>query len=57
MKLRKIGLCEVMKDNSMEYGLQHRDEQSILKEKWEEIIHDTKWFDEWSLCNSKRHDV
>ena len=41
----------------MEYGLQHRDEQAALKEKWEEIIHDKKWFYEWSLCNNKCHDV
>jgi hypothetical protein len=46
-----------MKDNSMEDGLQHRDDKSSLKENWEERIHDAKWFDEWSLCNNKRHDV
>ena len=34
MRLRKTGVCEVMKDNSMEDGLQHRDDQSVLKEKW-----------------------
>ena len=34
MRLRKIGVCELMKDNSMEDGLQHRDEKSSLKEKW-----------------------
>jgi hypothetical protein len=34
MRLRKIGMCEVMKDKSMEDGLQHRDEQSALKENW-----------------------
>ena len=34
MRLRNIGVCEVMKDNSMEDGLQHRDEQSALKDKW-----------------------
>jgi hypothetical protein len=33
MRLRKIGMCEVMKDNSMEDGLQHRDDKSSLKEK------------------------
>jgi hypothetical protein len=57
MRLRKIGVCKVMKDNSMEDGLQHKDDQSALKEKWEEIIDDAKWFYEWSLCNNKRHDV
>jgi hypothetical protein len=46
-----------MKDNSMEDGIQHRDDKSALKEKWEEIIHDTKWFYEWSLYNNNRHDV
>jgi hypothetical protein len=36
-------MCEVMKDNSMEDGLQHRDEKSALKEKWGNI-HDTNGF-------------
>ena len=34
MQLRKIGAGEVMKDNSMEDGIQHRDEQSTLMENW-----------------------
>jgi hypothetical protein len=39
MRLRKIGMCEVMKDNSMEDGFQHRDDQFTLKEKCGERIH------------------
>ena len=57
VQLRKIGVCEVMKDKEMEDGIQHRDDQSSLKENSEERMHDTKWVDEWSLCNKKRHDV
>jgi hypothetical protein len=41
----------------MEDGLQHMDDECALKEKCEEITHDTKWLYEWVVCNNKRHDV
>jgi hypothetical protein len=50
-------MCEVMKDNSMEDGLQHRDEQSALKEKCAEGIHDANGFMKRFLYNCKCHDV
>jgi hypothetical protein len=34
MQLRKVGMCEAMKDKAMEHGLQHMDDQCALKEKW-----------------------
>jgi hypothetical protein len=32
MRLRKIGMCEVMKDKEMEDGLQHKNDKSTLKD-------------------------
>ena len=57
MQVRKIGMYKVMKDNSMEDGLQHRDDEGIAKKKCEEITHDAKWLYQWVVCNRKRHDA
>ena len=34
MQLRKIGMCEVMTDKAMESGLQDKDDEGALKEKY-----------------------
>ena len=43
MRIRKIGVCEVMKDKEMEDRPHHRDDQCALKERCEERIHDVEW--------------
>ena len=57
MQLRKIGMYEFMKDNSMEYWLQQTDGQSPLKEKMEEDNHDANGFMKRFMCNNKHRDV
>jgi hypothetical protein len=54
MRLKNIGICEVMKDKAMESGIQ---DECVFEGEMGEIIHDTKWLYGWVLCNKNCHDV
>jgi hypothetical protein len=55
MQLRKIGMCEVMKDKAMEDGFNTWMTNHALKEKWRRSV--KMVFLGMVLCNNKHQDA